>query len=113
MRLGDLDSLMERLVKKQSGPANKRYTEGFNDALMKFRSMVSTEKTVEAVPVVRGEWLEPIWDSDWHSMTATCSHCRKRGEVRFKRNLQNVLIIDSPRCPECGAFMEGRGGGTP
>ena len=30
----DADYLMERLNKKKAGPANKRYTEGFNDCLM-------------------------------------------------------------------------------
>ena len=72
----------------------------FNDHFVNYDDVVKVE---------HGEWLEPIWDSDWNSVTATCSHCRKRGEVRFKRNLQNVLVIDSPRCPECGAFMKGRG----
>lgn len=67
--------------------------------------VVGHQAPVSFSPVF-AEWIEPIWDSDWHSMTATCSHCRERGEVRFKRNLQNVLIIDSPRCPECGAFMK-------
>lgn len=74
------------------------------------KEMSAHIKTADVVEVKHGEWLEPIWDSDWHSMTATCSHCRERGEVRFKRNLQNILVIDSPRCPACGAFMRGYGG---
>ena len=56
MRLIDADALMEQLIKKKAGVANGRYTEGFNDALMRFRSMVSTAakyRTIDAAEVVR------------------------------------------------------------
>lgn len=42
----DADYLMERLNKKKAGPANKRYTEGFNDCLMRVRSMVHSMPTL-------------------------------------------------------------------
>ena len=51
MRLIDADALLERLIKKTAGPANKRFTEGFNDALMRFRSMVSDAPTIEAYTI--------------------------------------------------------------
>ena len=51
----DADALMERLERKKCEPAKVRYTEGFNDALMRFRSMVHGAPTVDAVPVVRCE----------------------------------------------------------
>ena len=56
MRLIDADALMEQLIKKKAGVANGRYTEGFNDALMRFRSMVSSAakySSIDAVEVVR------------------------------------------------------------
>lgn len=40
-------------------------------------------------------------------MIATCSHCRDRGEVRSIRTEFGIWEIDSPRCPNCGAKMDG------
>ena len=42
----DADKLLEQLQKKKCGPANKRYTEGFNDCLMRVRSMVHSAPTL-------------------------------------------------------------------
>lgn len=52
-RLIDANALMQRLVRKKCEPAKVRYTDGFNDALMRFRSMLHDAPTVDAVPVVR------------------------------------------------------------
>ena len=46
MRAIDGDKLLEQLQKKKAGPANKRYTEGFNDCLMRVRSMVHSMPTL-------------------------------------------------------------------
>ena len=46
VRAIDGDKLLERLQKKKAGPANKRYTEGFNDCLMRVRSMVHSMPTL-------------------------------------------------------------------
>lgn len=106
MRLIDADSLMEKLTKKKAGPATIRYTEGFNDALMRFRSMLHSEATVDAAPVVHGRWVDQEWDYQWQSMIATCSHCLTRGEVRVRTEYEGKKVIDSPCCPNCGAKME-------
>ena len=42
----DADELMAKLNRKKAEPCNKRYTDGFNDALMRFRSMVHSAPTV-------------------------------------------------------------------
>jgi uncharacterized Zn finger protein len=47
MRLIDADALQEKLTKKKPGPANARYTEGFNDALLRFKSMIHAAPTIE------------------------------------------------------------------
>ena len=49
-RLIDANALMARLVRKKAGPANRRYAEGYNDAISVCRSMVHSAKTV---PIVR------------------------------------------------------------
>ena len=47
---GDLQAQLER---KKAGIANQRYTEGWNDCMMRIKSMVSKAPAVDAVPVVR------------------------------------------------------------
>lgn len=49
-RLIYANALMNRLTRKTAGPANARYTEGFNDALMRFRSMIHSAPTVNLTP---------------------------------------------------------------
>ena len=51
----DADYLMERLNRKKAGPTNKRYTEGFNDCLMRVRSMVHSMPTL--TPPNENEWV--------------------------------------------------------
>ena len=53
MRLIDAEALMTQLEKKKTEPGKQRYTEGFNDALMRFRSMIHSAHTIDAVEVVR------------------------------------------------------------
>lgn len=65
---------MERLNKKKAGPANKRYTEGFNDCLMRVRSMVHSMPTLtppnewvsveERLPIKSGEYLAYTTDEN-------------------------------------------------
>lgn len=45
-RLIDADALMAQLNRKKAGPHDRKYTEGFNDALMRFRSMVHSAHTI-------------------------------------------------------------------
>lgn len=51
-RLVDANLLMEALQKKKSSVADGRFTDGYNDALMRFRSMIHSAPSVEAVSVV-------------------------------------------------------------
>lgn len=55
----------------------------------------------------KGRWVEPEWNDMWQSMTATCSRCLERGEVRVRTNEYGMKVINSPCCPNCGAKMEG------
>lgn len=58
-------------------------------------------------PVVRGKWVYITRYNEGERMIATCSHCRDRGEVRSIRTEFGIWEIDSPRCPNCGAKMDG------
>lgn len=63
---------------------------------------------VNAAPVAHGRWLDREWDDQWQSMTATCSHCLTRGEVRVRTEYGVEKIINSPCCPHCGAKMDAK-----
>ena len=49
----DRGAFQAALVRKQCGPANKRYTEGWNDCLLRVKSMVSKAPSADVAPVVR------------------------------------------------------------
>lgn len=53
MALIDADDLMAGLNRKHSEVGKIRYTEGFNDAILRVRSMIHSAKTIDAVEVVR------------------------------------------------------------
>ena len=96
-RLIDADALMGQLEKKRSGPGNQRYTEGFNDSLMRFRSMIHSARTIDAEPVRHGRWEEYP-----NSAYRRCTSCKKEFE-------KAKFSIVAPRCPICGAMMDGGG----
>lgn len=50
------EALQNQLLHKQYGFANKRYTEGWNDCLMRVKSMVSCAPAADVAPVVHGRW---------------------------------------------------------
>lgn len=52
-KLIDANLVMGALLKKKSSVADERYTDGYNDALMRFRSMLHGAPSVDAVSVVR------------------------------------------------------------
>lgn len=99
MRAIDGDALQEKLTKKKPGPANARYTEGFNDALLRFKSMIHTAPTIEPERK-KGTWLA---NSD---IPKECSFC---GEDWDKYVFGEVLYTgELPKfCPNCGADMRG------
>lgn len=83
------EALQEALQRKKSGVADRRYTEGWNDCLLRVKSMVHSAKAADVAPVVHGRW-------DYHTHTMQeCSVC-KRHTARHRFNY----------CPNCGAKMK-------
>lgn len=99
MRLIDADALMRQLEKKRSEPGKQRYTKGFNDALMRFRSMIHSAPTIEAEPVRHGRWEEEDERSAYKDFLVSCSEC---GAFLDERNTSHFRY-----CYKCGAKMEG------
>ena len=76
------DDLQAQLSRKKPEVCRERYIEGFNDALMRFKSMIHSAKAVDAVPVVRCKECKHAYINSF-SVEAGVSLCRllaKRAE---------------------------------
>lgn len=58
----DADLLLEQLNRKKSEIAKGRCTDGFNDAIMRVRSMISTAPTADVVSKSEYERLEKLFN---------------------------------------------------
>ena len=61
---------------------------------------IDNAPTIDAVPVVRGEW-NPIFNG---ADTCKCSVCKRKGVSD-----SDYGFIATPYCPNCGAKMESEG----
>lgn len=103
----DSGAFQAALVRKQCGPANQRYTDGWNDCLLRVKSMVSKAPAADVAPVVHGLWEEEP-SSFWRwtpsgavvvaRTTYRCGLCGRGTAVK------------SNYCPNCGAKMDGGNG---
>lgn len=118
------ETLQEKLNRKKAGPANKRYTEGWNDAILMVKSMIHCEKAADVAPVRHGRWILEAHDERvnyrWN-VTAECSECcdeRKEIWAGFFPGFPSPIAKDvalvsaesvklSNYCPNCGAKMDG------
>lgn len=95
-------ALQTALQRKKAGAANGRYTDGWNDCLMRFKSMVSCFPAADVAPVVHGRMVEterPMRDGKSKVYGRECTACK-----RFTRS----PFVDSWNyCPNCGARMDG------
>ena len=66
------DDLQAQLSRKKPEVCRERYIEGFNDALMRFKSMIHSAKAVDAVPVVRCK--ECLYYEKGKSYEPYCNH---------------------------------------
>lgn len=88
------DDLQAQLERKKAGIANRRYTEGWNDCMMRVKSMVSKAPVADVVPVVHGQWLAH-YRSGVTVAAGFVSSCCDMWAERW-----------SNYCPHCGAKMD-------
>lgn len=60
------EALQAALVRKRCGVANQRYTEGWNDCLLRVKSMVSTAPSADVALVVRCKDCKHHYDCGVH-----------------------------------------------
>lgn len=65
------EALQAALMRKRCGVATQRYTEGWNDCLLRVKSMVSTAPVADVAPVVRCKDCEYSYDEISY---LCCSH---------------------------------------
>ena len=82
------ETLQAKLNRKKAGTATKRYTDGWNDAILMVKSMIHSEKAADVAPVRHGRWKR------YGKNLGECSEC---GEIVSVRNNY---------CPNCGAKMD-------
>ena len=89
------ETLQEKLNRKEAGPATKRYTEGWNDAILMVKSMIHCEKAADVAPVRHGRWVQT--KAPFMNECEVCSVCGYRTVWGHRYNY----------CPHCGAKMDG------
>ncbi len=92
----DADILMEQVTKKKPEVAKVRYTEGFNDAIMRVRSMIHSAPAADVVEVKHGYWIVCGTFDDF----LKCSLCESD-------KYPIMQAINHKYCPDCGAKMDG------
>lgn len=116
----DKEEFQKALQRKKAGPCNRKFIEGYNDAIMRVKSMVSTFQISDVAPAVHGtpvlryrperyERYEEAGLNDRGEMlyikrvyvdeknwAMYCPACGKRLCSRFINY-----------CPHCGAKMDG------
>ena len=99
------ETLQAKLNRKKTEPANKRYTEGWNDAVLMVKSMIHSEKAADVAPVRHGEWQgegDGYADGEIVLDVWYCSEC---GDC-IDDGADDPHILPN-YCPNCGAKMDG------
>ena len=101
MRLIDGDAL-EKFLKRLRRELPKESRDFFtrDEMILNFQQYVHMQPTIDAVPVVRGEWIEAKSGvmSVWPEGQVMCSVCGQRMPSQWKKM--------PPYCYGCGAKME-------
>lgn len=79
------EALQNALQRKQAGPANKRYTEGWNDCIMRVKSMVHSAPAADVATVIRCRDCEN-WNTAEMSYFGTKCRCERFSLVGYSEN---------------------------
>lgn len=102
MRLIDADALMKKYNLKDATKYGNRDAEQQNHSystmmLYEVADMIDDAPTIEAVPVVHGEWVKAKYDAEYECSNCHCIEYECLTKSGFK-------LPDF--CPNCGAKMK-------
>lgn len=70
---------------------------------------------IENIPDEPIDGYEEIKHGHWYGVNhyqdyahGQCSECKESGRLRTSRDSWGIWYIDMPRCPKCGAIMDGK-----
>lgn len=92
------------LQRKKVSPAKIRYTEGWNDCMMRVKSMVSHFPVADVAPVVHGKWIyeDIVQCSECGFGTFMDGYFFDHGECTHADDRSFRFSF----CPNCGAKMD-------
>ena len=100
-------ALMEQLLRKRPEPASMRYADGFNDAILRVRSMVHSAPAVDAVPVVHARWKHSASNDRAYDYCSACGCGTMRRTYGYNPDGRECVTEQSySYCPRCGARMD-------
>lgn len=101
------EALQAALQRKKAGAANGRYTDGWNDCLMRCKSVVSCFPAADVAPVRHGRWDDSgRYTFPSGALAVRCTNCGcALTESEYRLYNWNY-------CPVCGAKIEGETEGS-
>ena len=105
MRPIDADALMQDVIAHSYPLTNAFAVGGVDDGMFTngFQQVVDEQPTIDAVPVVHGEWIKT---DDNICYARICSVCRKHVRVCIGLRCHDC-DTEANYCPNCGAKMDG------
>ena len=101
VRLIDAEELSEKIEEEFDGVC--AYDVSPDEAVNDFQDIVDSCKTIDAAPVVHGQW---ILSTDMTYMPQ-CSNCGRHPFKGYIPSIEEVRRVYK-YCPVCGAKMDGR-----
>lgn len=100
----DADELQARLERKKAGIANQRYTEGWNDCMIRVKSMVSKAPAADVVQVRHGKKVVKMRTVQMTRYHEEMGAHAEDGSTLYRKNM---VYVDIPYeyCPVCGATL--------
>ena len=103
MRLIDADAL-EMFLKRLRRELPKESRDFFtrDEMILNFQQYVHLRPTIDAAPVVRGEWIL-VGTNEHHYETSVKEKCSLCGRYVYRYDTE----LQDNYCPNCGARMDG------
>ena len=102
MRLIDADKLERNIMSMPDDDIDE-------DSCYNVINVLDREPTIDAVPVVHGEWIWDIDGMDWGIGSWKCKNCHARPNTYWQcdSTINPLTFAGSSYCPNCGAKMDG------